>query len=82
MRVTAQSLVRLDRGGLPSLPTGRQAKPWKADHWREGSRWVVLKGRFKGICALAHRPNVPLQVFSGETTPILGIGFPPITEKV
>jgi hypothetical protein len=23
---------------------------------------------------------VPLQVFSGETTPILGIGSPPITE--
>jgi hypothetical protein len=42
----------------------------------------------KGICALAHRSNVPLQarlgakprVFSGETTPILGIGSPPITE--
>jgi hypothetical protein len=29
---------------------------------------------------LAHRSNVPLQVFSGETTPILGIGSPPITE--
>jgi len=31
------------------------------------------KGRFKDIDALAHRSNVPLQVFSGETTPILGI---------
>jgi hypothetical protein len=34
----------------------------------------------RGIYAMAHRSNVPLQVFSGETTPILMIGFPIITE--
>ena len=31
------------------------------------------RGRFKGLCTLAHCSNVPLQVFSGETTPIPGI---------
>ena len=36
---------------------------------------MVLRGRFKGISAFAHRSNVPLQVFSEETTPILGMGF-------
>jgi len=40
------------------------------------------KGRFKDIDALAHRSNVPLQVFSGETTPILGIESPIVTEGV
>jgi hypothetical protein len=35
---------------------------------------------FKGICALALRSNVPLQVFSRETTPILGIESPIVTE--
>ena len=29
---------------------------------------------------MAHRLSVPLQVFSGETTPILGTGPPIITE--
>jgi hypothetical protein len=29
---------------------------------------------------LPHRSNVPLQVFFGETTPILGIGSAIITE--
>jgi hypothetical protein len=44
--VTRQSLMRLDRGGLASLPTGRQAKPRKADHWRKDNRRVLLKGPF------------------------------------
>ena len=37
---------------------------------------MVLEGPFQDIYALAHRQNVPLQVFSGETTPILAIGSP------
>jgi hypothetical protein len=35
-----------------------------------------------GIYAMAHRYNVPLQVFSGETTPILGIGSAMTTERL
>ena len=69
-----RSLVRLDRGSLPSetlrsgsLETGQ-------------SRDVAEETVFKGIYPMAHRSEVPLQVFSGETTPVLGIGSPTITE--
>jgi len=35
---------------------------------------------FEGIIALTHRPNVPLQVFCGETTPIQDTGSASVTE--
>jgi hypothetical protein len=43
----------------------------------------VPKGRFiKGIYTLGYRPNVPLEVFSGEATPNPGMGSPNITEAL
>jgi len=64
----------LDRDGLPSetLKSGSLERGESAG----GAERAVLKG----ICALVHRSNVPLQVFSGETTPILGIESPIVTE--
>jgi hypothetical protein len=63
----SQSRVRLDRDSLP-------CETLKSGSLKRGeSAGVAEKGRFKDIDALAHRSNVPLQVFSGETTPILGI---------
>ena len=41
--------------------------------------WCI-RDRFKRIYTMAYRSNVPLQVFSRETTPILSIESPPITE--
>ena len=66
--------MRLDRGGPPSetLKSGSLERGESAG----GAERAVLKG----ICALVHRSNVPLQVFSGETTPILGIESPIVTE--
>jgi hypothetical protein len=66
--------VWLDRDGLPSetLKSGSLERGESAG----GAERAVLKG----ICALVHRSNVPLQVFSGETTPILGIESPIVTE--
>jgi hypothetical protein len=46
----------------------------------EGYPQVVLRGYFKGILPSAYPSNVPLQVFSGETTPTLRIRSPTVTE--
>ena len=72
--VTPQSQVRLDRGGLPSetLKSGSLERGESAG----GTEEAILRVS----AALAHRSNVPLQVFSGETTPILRIVSPPVTE--
>ncbi|HSB06543.1 MAG TPA: hypothetical protein VLK23_15275, partial [Thermodesulfobacteriota bacterium] len=39
-------------------------------------------GRFKDIYPMAHRLNVPLQVFSGETTLSLRIDLGPQSEGI
>ncbi len=59
--------VRLDRGSLPSetLESG-SLKRGESGSGAEGAG-------LRGIYPLSHRSNVPLQVFSGETTPILGL---------
>jgi hypothetical protein len=46
---------------------------------REIDGWC-RRDRLKGIYTLAHRSNVPLQVYSGETTSILGIGSPHVAD--
>ena len=64
----------LDRDGLPS-------ETLKSGSLERGeSAGGVERAVLKGICALVHRSNVPLQVFSGETTLILGIESPIVTE--
>jgi hypothetical protein len=68
--------VRLDRGSLPSetLKCGALEERESAGGAEEAD--------LKGIIALTHRSNVPLQVFSGETTPILDTGSAPVTQAL
>ena len=67
LEVPPQSRVRLDRGSLPSetLISGSS----EVDQSMDIAEGTLLKV----IYSSAHRSNVPLQVFSGETTPSLGI---------
>ena len=66
-KVPPQSRVRLDRGSFPSetLISGSS---------EVGQSMDIAEGTLlKVIYSSAHRSNVTFQVFSGETTPSLGI---------
>jgi hypothetical protein len=72
-RVIPQSRVLVDRGSLPSetlrsgsLETGQSRDVAQETVLRASTPWLI-------------DANVPLQVFSGETTPILRMGSPIIT---